>query len=200
MAFNEKIRAWVHRATGGQSMNEYYSEKKGWTRSPQKSDEVHHITPESDAIYRGQNPNAQVPMPLSREEHTGKGIIYDSQGPRLAGYGEPGHSMHPDMGYAREAYRGGDKEAFKKAVEKHIVAAQKGERINNTDPRLDGYLEERMSEMLWNYAVTHPEDPFPGTPKVSEKHKRHWTDIPEGKRGYPEDEPDKKNGWGKSSW
>lgn len=185
MPFPKPIRDWWIRVWGGQSGAEYYTERGGWQRSQQGADQVHHIRPESELIEQGLDPDRTPAIPLSQEEHVGSGIDFFGN---VHGWGEVGHSMHPDMGQAREQYRKGDKDAFKKAAKEHHKKARSGQKIVNTDEQLDGYLTQEAQDRAARYVLEHPEDPKPQVHHRVSKPKSHWTDIFLGNRSYPEDE------------
>lgn len=184
MPFPKSIRDWWVRVWGGQSGDVYYDETTGWTRSQEPGQEVHHIIPESELKSRGQNPDNTPAIPLSRGEHSGRGR---NERGGIIPFGQKGHSMHPDMGEAREQYREGDKKAFEKAARRHKEKARRGQKIVNTDEQLDGWLTEQAKEKSWIYRLLHPEDP-PPTVIHRNNDTEHWTDVYYGTRSYPEDE------------
>mgnify|MGYP001611535532 CR=1 FL=1 len=170
-------------------MDVQYSEKLGVHRSPQPAEQVHHIIPESQMIEEGHDPDTAPAIVLSKREHVGKGRVRDSEGEREAVFMELGHSYHPDMGDALEAYRNGDEDAFKKAARKHIETIREGGKVVNTDDQTDEFLQTWVNAIETSYIIEHPEDP---KPVIHHKKPRgrapSWWDIICGKRGYPEDE------------
>lgn len=185
MPFPKPIRDWWIRVWGGESGSVVYSEKRGWFRSGRPADQVHHIRPESELIEQGLDPDQTPAIPLSQDEHVGRGV--DFFGNDIP-FGEYGHSMHPDMGQAREEYRKGDKEAFTKAAKKHHQRAKKGEKIVNTDEQLDGWLTQQAEDMARRYVQENPDDPKPVVKHRNPTIRKNWTDIFFGTRSYPEDE------------
>ncbi len=185
MPFPKPIRDWWVRVWGGQSGAEYYDEQNGWTRSGQEGQQVHHIRPESELIEHGLDPDHTPAIPLSQDEHVGSGTDFFGN---VFGWGERGHSMHPDMGQAREEYRKGDKEAFTKTARQHHVKARRGEKIVNTDEQLDGYLTQQAQDRATQYVQEHPDDPKPEVHHRKPQERKHWTDIFFGTREYREDE------------
>ncbi len=184
MPFPKSIRDWWVRVWGGQSGAEYYEEGTGWVRSDEPADQVHHITPESELIERGMNPDQTPAIPLSRSEHVGRGE--DTEGDFI-GWGQRGHSMHPDMGEALDQYRQGDKDAFKKAARVHHKKAQRGEKVVNTDEQLDGWLTQQAQDRASQYVQDNPDDPKPEVHHRNQK-RSHWSDIFFGTRSHEEDE------------
>ena len=190
MPFPENRRLWLRRAFGGKSMEYTISEKAGLKRSNLPIEEIHHIDPESKLLFDGsQDPNRSDPLPLTKKEHRGLGLVSDDgKTRRLALPFERGHSFHPDIGQALEDYRHGDKKAFKKATDIHREKATQGKRITNTDEATDEWYREQSLLEIQKYARNHPEDPVPKVRNHLKFKKKNWWDIFTGERKYEEDD------------
>ena len=140
-----------------------YDEKSGFHREKLPACEVHHLLPGSYAEVVGQNPNAQIGLPVSRLGHRGRSTLpYD-----------PSYSFHPDMEKAAEQYKSGDKNAFKKAIIRHKAEAMVGNFPPGYDPDVAGVLEEEMLAAAVEYvAVTGDKKPI--SSKIMRK--KHWSD------------------------
>lgn len=158
MPFPKPIRDWWMRVAEGKDQTMIYTEEKGWHQSSQKAEEVDHLTPESEMIYQGKNPDTSVAVPRSKQHHVGKGR--DENG-EIAPFGHPAWSRHPDIAEADEAYRKGDKEAFKEAIKRHREMVARGEVFTNDDAGMRRYEEEKMLEKATRYLAKHPNDPLP---------------------------------------
>jgi len=192
MPFPEKLAKWYIRASGGRSLDYTYSERRGFSRSNNQAQQVHHIEPESMLLEQGIiDPNTSPALPLHKEEHVGLGFTRDEDHcgmGRQAIIFEPGHSFHPDMGQALYQYRDGDKQAFKKAAHEHVVQAQNGVSITNSDCGADQWLSEQAQNEQWIYHLEHADDPKPDIKPNKKFVRKSWTDIYIGTRSYPKDE------------
>jgi hypothetical protein len=162
MPFSESLRNWHIRAQQF-CQTLIYGEEEGYKPcgSTQRL-EVDHLTPESELIEHGLDPNNTDAIVRCQKHHTGDGIIHDDSGElRLASYGEDGWSRHPDMGQARQDYRNGDTGAFKSAAKKHHEAVLRGERITNDDWGVTEHERERVRRIESKYRQEHPEDKKP---------------------------------------
>ena len=146
MPFNERVRAWAKEVAGGRCQTMIYTEAHGWQPCGRDAQEIDHTPPESYILYHGGDPNNDAtPIPRCKMHHTGQGLTREDDGSlEEAGYGEFSWSRHADIGKAYEDYRAGDKDAFKKAVAKHIEAVENGWEFTGTDWKIDEYEKERM--------------------------------------------------------
>ena len=178
--FPQRLAAWWHRVAEGKDQTMIYTEKRGWHPSGQRSQEVDHLTPESEMRQRGLNPDNSTGIPRSKQHHTGDGL--DESG-ELAPFGHPAWSRHPDIGEAYKAYRNGDKQAFRKAIKKHREAVERGEEFTNDDWGTRYEEDKRMTEKAARYVLHHPEDPKPVINHKKKPQGKHWYDgLFEGKR------------------
>lgn len=156
-AFPRAIRDYWMKVAGGKCQTHFYSEKWGWYVCGKEAKEVDHIVPESELKHQGVDPDQSVGIPRCKECHTGTGLIHDDDGSvRLADYGEPGWSKHPDIGRALQDYRRGDKEAFKKAVKHHYEQAKNGNRFWNTTPEIDQFEIDHMMNLARQKGIAKP--------------------------------------------
>jgi hypothetical protein len=169
MPFDERTRAWWLRVAGNDCQARFYTEEKGIQQCQNQAKELHHIIPESELIIQGLNPNETTGLPLCTQHHRG-----NSDSPMFS----PDQSFHPDMGQALELYRQGDKDAFKRASQEHIIMAQNGERVCNGDWTTDEYYAQGMQGLANRYLQSHPDDPKPEA-KVHKKQTKpkRWFDI-----------------------
>lgn len=170
MAFKENVKQWWKRVGGNGDAEQascearIYSEQHGFRKCGARPVEIHHIDPESKLIEEGQNPNGAVGLPLCRQHHRGRGIDLPY---------EANSTMHNDMGEAHEAYRRGDKDAYKKASRRHHEMVRRGERITGGDEGSDRTYTDLMERKAMRYVLEHPEDK---KPEVKPTRRKHWTD------------------------
>lgn len=150
-AFNKRVRDWWMRVADYECQTQVYTERAGYTICGREAREVDHIIPESVLIEMGVDPNTGFAMPRCVAHHRSRGIA--SGGRRLAEYGEPNWSKHPDMGDALAQYRLGDPDAFKKAVREHREATARGERFWNSDEGVDQFEIDWMKQMAYEYVM-----------------------------------------------
>ena len=172
MPFPESIRRWALSVTDGRCITSVYYEKTGYTICGRPAEEVDHSPPESVMIFEGRDPhNESTPIPRCKNCHTGSGVVSDENETYLAGFGEDGWAKHPEIFNALEEYRRGDKNAFKKAVQGHRDAVERGERFWNEDWQCDEFEVEIFNRMAHEKGIPRPEV----KPHKSVRRK-HWTD------------------------
>lgn len=189
MPFPTKERAFQLRAQGNKCQTMIYTEAQGYHICGSTKDlELDHLYPESQLIVEGQlDPNHSPGIVRCQRHHTGFGIVYEHGVKQIAPAGSPEWSRHPDMGQALISYRNGDKDAFKNAAKKHVVAAERGLRITNDDVRFTESEVARVQEMNVRHVITTGER----VPVVRNHGKftlKHWSDIFFGTRSHKEDE------------
>jgi hypothetical protein len=135
LSFTLRQRKWIKERDNNQSQMRHYSEEQGWHTSPERPGdtiEVHHIQMQSE----GGLDTPENGISLWQREHTGKN----------ARKGE--FIVHPEMEQARQDYHRGDKEAFKKAAEKHREQAKHGEPTHNDDHDIE--MQQTATERTQN--------------------------------------------------
>jgi hypothetical protein len=185
MPYKERTREFWLAVTNGKCAYEFYTEKRGWQTCNAKASHIHHIEGERDQLYRGDDPEHSVALPLCQNHHV-----------RNIGevLGEFDSSFHPDMGHAYQSYKEWKQNAehmkaisgksidystspFADAAKGHKQALQNGERYINGDERTDEYYIEKMTAMAVLYLARHPELTKPTTkphPLYDSSKKKHW--------------------------
>lgn len=192
MPFPSKERSFQIEAQGGICQTMVYKESTGWHPCGSTDHlEVDHLFPESGLIYSGElDPNTSPAIVRCKKHHTGQGMTRDEDNAgygRLASYGEPEWSRHPDMYNALLQYREGDKDAFRKCAAQHRVEASHGIRITNDDLGVTLYERNRVRDMVQEF-VTMTGEQAPHTKPHKAFVRKSWTDIYMGTRSYPQDE------------
>jgi hypothetical protein len=157
------------RVAGNDCQARFYTEENGIQRCQNPAQEVHHIIPESQLLYNGQNPNETVGLPVCKFHH---------RNPSDAPMFSPDSNFHPDMGNALDEYRQGNKNAFSEAAEEHRRKVQAGERFVNGDWTTDEYYTQGMLGLANRYLQQHPDDPKPEARRHKNQMKpRKWYDV-----------------------
>ena len=153
-AFHKKIKDYWDAVGGNKCQTHIYNERQGWyTCGSIQFIETDHTIEESVALALGLDPNNDVVgLPRCRNHHQGPGLVYENGIARLAHYGEPQWSKHPDMYQARMAYRAGDLEAFKKCGHEHHRRALAGEPVSNISPEVTQFEIEWMLHLEQVYS------------------------------------------------
>lgn len=183
MPFKEQFKQWVKRAVGDGDENAAYCQSPIYTEEQGFVDcgshhklQVHHIPAEGWALAYGLDPEYEcAPIVLCDEHHVGRGDDVDNE------IYSKFHSMHPDIGAAHDSYRdwkvtcqrlyiavgpeaaGAIPSPYEEAAQGHRQMEAEGIKYWDCPDEVDQFLVERQKEILWQYQITHPEDPPPNT-------------------------------------
>jgi hypothetical protein len=183
-AFREKVRNWWNRVAGNKCQYEYYDEKRGWVECDQKSEQVHHLMPESWQLEHGLDPEHSTGLPLCQHHHAN--FTEQTYTPEEH---SKHFSFHPDMGKARKDYGQWkqqrqqtpdfkEPDPFAKTANGHRELSKKGKRFWAGTDDVDNFYREKMETKAVRY-VAQTKDKFPQTPPHSHhepEKKQKWYD------------------------
>jgi hypothetical protein len=160
-AYPERMRKHWRAVGDNKCQTHIYDERRGWYICGSTRDiEVDHLVEESVQLENGQDPNNSVGIPRCHEHHCGTGLVRDRGELRYAAYGEREWSRHPDMGAALQAYRKGDKDAFKIAALRHHALAKEGKAVSNISAEVIQWETDYMLKLEQEYIEkTHNKRP-----------------------------------------